>query len=108
MVTDPARKRREDKGHPEVCPVYFYHKLLRNPQVDKVAHECSNALRGCVECKQEMAGHLKKFLQPIYERRKDWEKRKDEVKKILNEGSQKARDIAGQTLREAKRAAGML
>ena len=108
MVTDPARKRREDKGHPDVCPVYFYHKLLKNPQVGKVAHECSEALRGCVDCKQEMAGHLKNFMRPIYERRKDWEKRKNEVEKILDQGSQKARDIAGQTLREAKKAAGIL
>ena len=28
MVTDPARKRREDKGHPEVCPVYFFHMVF--------------------------------------------------------------------------------
>lgn len=108
MVTDPARKRREDKGHPEVCPVYFYHQLLKNPEVDKVAQECRNALRGCVECKQEMAGYLKAFLKPIYEKRKDWEKRKDEVKKILEEGSNRARQIARETMREAKQAAGIL
>ncbi len=108
MVTDPARKRREDKGHPEVCPVYFYHNLLKNPNVDKVAHECRNALRGCVECKQEMGGYLKAFMKPIYEKRKDWEKRKDEVKKILEEGSKRARRIAQQTMREAKQAAGLL
>ncbi len=108
MVTDPARKRREDKGHPEVCPVFFYHKLLKNPNADKVAYECSEALRGCVDCKKEMAGYLKDFLKPIYERRKDWERRKDEVKKILSAGSEKARQIAGQTLREAKQAAGIL
>lgn len=108
MVTDPARKRREDKGHPEVCPVYFYHNLLKNPALDKVAYECRNAFRGCVECKQEMAGHLKSFMKPIYEKRRDWERREDEVKKILNKGSRRAREIAHQTMKEAKEAAGML
>lgn len=108
MVTDPARKRREDKGHPEVCPVYFYHNLLKNPNVETVADECRNALRGCVECKQEMGVHLKKFMEPIYERRKAWEKRKSEVKEILAEGSKRARQIAQATMREAKQAAGML
>ncbi len=108
MVTDPARKRREDKGHPEVCPVYFYHNLLKNPAVDKVAHECRNALRGCVECKQEMAGHLKKFLNPVTERRKEWERKRSEVVRILEEGSKKARQVAQATLKEAKKAAGML
>ena len=108
MMTDPARKRREDKGHPEICPVYFYHQLLKNPDGDKVAHECRNALRGCVECKQEMGTHLKKFLAPIYEARKTWEKRNSEVKDILDAGAKKARAIAEATLREAKQAAGML
>lgn len=108
MMTDPARRRREDKGHPEVCPVYFYHGLLKNPELDKVQHECRNALRGCVECKQEMAGHLKAFMKPIYEKRKEWEKRKSEVTRILEEGSKRARQIARETMREAKQAAGML
>jgi len=108
MVTDPARKRREDKGHPEVCPVYFYHQLLKNPALDKVASECRSAARGCVECKQEMAGYFKEFMQPIYERRKDWERRKKEVIEILQAGSKRAREIAGETLREAKQAAGIL
>ena len=108
MVTDPARKRREDKGHPEVCPVYFYHQLLKNPALDTVAHECRNALRGCVECKQEMAGSMKSFLRPVYERRKDWEKRKADVKTILEAGAKRARQIAQATLREAKLAAGIL
>ena len=108
MVTDPARKRREDKGHPEVCPVYFYHNLLKNPKVETVADECRNALRGCVECKQEMGVHLKRFLEPIYERRKSWEKRISEVKEILSEGSKRARQIAQETMREAKKAVGIL
>ena len=108
MVTDPARKRREDKGHPEVCPVYFYHQQLKNPAVETVAHECRNALRGCVECKQEMGKHLKKFLAPIYDARKSWEKRKADVKEILESGTKRACEIAGQTLREAKEATGML
>ena len=27
MLTDPQRARRENPGNPEVCPVYYYHKL---------------------------------------------------------------------------------
>lgn len=108
MVTDPARKRREDKGHPEVCPVFFYHNLLKNPAVKVVEKECREAARGCVECKMEMAGYLKKFLEPIYERRKAWEKKQSEVKAILMEGSRRARRIAQETMREAKEAAWIL
>ena len=108
MVTDPARKRREDKGHPEVCPVYSYHQWVNPANVETVAHECRNALRGCVDCKQEMATHLKEFLGPIYEKRKMWEGKKNEVWTILERGSKRAREVAQETLREAKKAVGIL
>ena len=107
MVTDPARKRREDKGHPEVCPVFFYHKLYNVSQVPTVAHECREALRGCVECKMEMAGKLNEFLDPIRKRREEWTKKKTEVRKILDRGRDRARQVAGQTLTEAMKAVGI-
>jgi tryptophanyl-tRNA synthetase len=28
MITDPARKRRQDPGNPDVCPVFDWHKLF--------------------------------------------------------------------------------
>ena len=107
MVTDPARKLRSDKGHPEVCPVFFYHKLFNKDQVDTVAHECRNAARGCVDCKMEMAGKLNEFLEPIRERRESWMKRKTEVRKILDRGAKRAREVASQTLRETLQAMGL-
>ena len=39
MITDPARKTRDDKGHPEVCPVFFHHKLHNASQTERIAHE---------------------------------------------------------------------
>jgi hypothetical protein len=55
-----------------------------------------------------MAGHLKTFLKSVYQKRKDWEKRKPEVVKILEDGARRAKEIAQETLTEAKKAAGML
>ncbi|MBI3313592.1 MAG: tryptophan--tRNA ligase [Candidatus Omnitrophica bacterium] len=107
MVTDPARKRREDKGHPDVCPVYFHHKLYNQAQVPTVAHECREALRGCVDCKMEMAGKLNEFLDPIRKRREEWLKKKTEIRKILDEGKMRARQVAAKTLDEAMRAVGI-
>lgn len=107
MVTDPARKRREDKGHPEVCPVYYFHTIF-NPQNEKtVARECLEAQRGCVECKQEMSSHLVPFLRPIYGRRKQLEATRKKVRDLLIEGSSKAQSIARVTLAEAKEAVGI-
>lgn len=108
MITDPARKVREDKGHPEVCPVFFYHKLFNKERSDGVAHECKNALRGCVECKMEMVEKLNAFLDPIRERRATWMKKKKEVREILDKGAGRARQVASQTLKEALQAMGLV
>jgi tryptophanyl-tRNA synthetase len=107
MVTDPARKRREDKGHPEVCPVYFHHQIYNAAQVPTVAHECREALRGCVDCKMEMAGKLNEFLDPIRKKRAEWLRKKSEVRKILDRGRDRARQVASQTLEEAMKAMGI-
>ncbi len=107
MVTDPARKRREDKGHPDVCPVFFHHKIYNVPQVETVAHECREALRGCVECKTEMADRLNEFLDPIRKRREQWNQNRAEVRAILDRGREKARAVASQTLNEAMKVVGI-
>ncbi len=108
MVTDPARKRREDKGNPAVCPVYFHHRLFNTPQgtavVDK---ECREALRGCVDCKKEMADRLNEFLAPIRQRRELWMNKKDQIRQILDRGRDKARKVASQTLAETMQAMGL-
>jgi len=107
MVTDPARKRRSDKGHPDVCPVYFYHKLFNKENESVVAKECKAAERGCVECKKEMAGRLKSFMAPMYEKRCELQKNKEHVRQVLVEGSKTAAQIAEVTLQSAKEAAGL-
>jgi tryptophanyl-tRNA synthetase len=108
MMTDPARKVRTDKGHPEVCPVFSYHKFFNKERVEGVAHECRNALRGCVECKMEMAEKLNEFMDPIRERRESWMKKKTEIRQILDRGAQRAREVASQTLKETLQAMGLV
>lgn len=107
MMTDPARKRREDKGRPEVCPVYFFHIIFNKENEKTVAKECRAAERGCVECKKEMANHLVPFLRPIYERRQELLKKRGQIRDLLIEGSQKAKTVASKTLAEAKEAVGI-
>lgn len=107
MVTDPARIRREDKGNPEVCPVFFHHKLYDASDSDVVAYECREAVRGCVDCKKQMAAKMNRFLEPIRERREKWIKMKPEIRKILDEGRLKAKRIAQATLLEVMQTVGM-
>jgi tryptophanyl-tRNA synthetase len=47
---------------------------------------------------------LQELITPIRERREMFEKNKDQVKKILLDGSKKAREIASETLKDVKKA----
>jgi len=107
MITDPARKRREDKGHPEICTVFTLHKLFNPVHKDEIASACQKAKIGCVECKHRLIKTLGKVMEPIWERRAELEKRPDDLWDILKEGSKKARKTAGATLKEAFRITGM-
>ncbi len=87
-VTDPNKIRKDDPANPDVCMVYYYHKLIRNPEIATVCSECKNGERGCVYCKKELARAMAEFLKPIQERRKYYEDRPEEVEKILKEGTE--------------------
>jgi tryptophanyl-tRNA synthetase len=106
MMTDPDRKRRTDKGNPEVCPVYDWHKLFSPREtLDWSAHGCRTAEIGCIECKAAMADNLIKWIAPVRARRLEYEKHPEKVKKILADGSaERARPIAQQTMRRVREA----
>ena len=105
MMTDPARKRRTDKGNPDVCPVYDWHKLFSPHQTLEWSNQgCRTAAIGCIECKTAMADNLVKWIEPIRERRQRFGQRPEEVLQILDEGSKKARQVAGETMRRVREA----
>ena len=92
-VTDPNKIRKDDPANPDVCMVYYYHKLINN-NVKNVCNECKKGKRGCVMCKKELATALSEFLKPIRERRKYYEDHMDEVENILKKGTEAARQRA--------------
>jgi tryptophanyl-tRNA synthetase len=105
MITDPARKRRENPGNPDICPVYDWHKLF-SPQetLTWAAHGCRTAEIGCIECKAAMADNLIKWITPVRARRQGYEKHPQEVLRVLDEGSKKARKVAQQTMARVREA----
>jgi tryptophanyl-tRNA synthetase len=105
MMTDPARKRRHDKGNPEVCPVFDHHKFFSPSEiVERVDRECRTAEIGCVDCKKLMAQHLNHFLEPVQARRKIYEQAPQKVWDVLEAGTRKARAVAQHTMGEARAA----
>ena len=105
MKTDPQRVKKTDKGNPEVCIVFSYHKLFTDEETIKdIDQKCRNAEIGCVDCKKILAKNINKFLNPIREKRKEIEKDIDKYIEVFNEGSKKARNVAQSTMEEVRKA----
>ena len=108
MVTDPARVRRSDPGNPDVCPVGDLHKIFSDRStLDNVYEGCRSAKIGCIECKSWAADALVRLLVPMQARRKKYEDNPRLGWDILEAGSERARQAAGETMNEVREAMGM-
>ncbi len=108
MQTDPARVRRTDPGDPARCPVYDLHKVYSDPDVLTWAAEgCRSAGIGCIDCKQPLADRVKAECETMRQRAKQFEEDPDLVLTIIQEGSEKARNVARETLEDVKDAIGL-
>jgi len=105
MVTDPARIRRTDPGNPEVCPVGDLHKVFSSDETRlKVWEGCTTAGIGCIECKGWAADGIVAVLNPIQERRKQYEANPKLVTDILAAGAARARTSAEETMVQVRQA----
>jgi tryptophanyl-tRNA synthetase len=104
MVTDPARIKKTDLGHPEVCTVYGGYEMIKSPLAPEVALACRRAEIGCVQCKRQFASELNRTLAPIQERRRAFETKPSELDEILHAGSAKARAATRQTVEQVREA----
>lgn len=102
MFTDPQKIRRNDPGRPETCPVYALHHIANASRTPWVAENCRSGALGCVQCKGELAEKLNAFLRPIRERREGYDDAT--IRRIIAEGSERAREVAGATLADVKHA----
>jgi tryptophanyl-tRNA synthetase len=105
MITDPARIKSTDPGHPEVCNVYSYYEMFPQAQtaaLEAVYEWCSQAKKGCTDCKKIFAEILVEKLKPIQARRQALVQDRGAVERILNEGCERARLVAKKTIQEVK------
>jgi tryptophanyl-tRNA synthetase len=107
-VTDPARRYRSDPGHPDICNVWRLHHYYNPEQVATIASECSRALRGCVECKEQLARGINLDLEPFRQRRAEIAASPQYVEEVLADGARRAQAIATETLREVKERMGLI
>lgn len=104
MVTDTKRPRRTDPGHPRLCNVCAYYKFFFDDW-QQYWDLCRRAQIGCYDKKKILADRLIEMFRPFREVRA--ELTPDQVTRILDEGSEKARAIARQTMVEVRERVGL-
>lgn len=115
MYTDPDHIRVEDPGKVEGNTVFTYldafctdahfEKYLPDyKNLDELKAHYKKGGLGDVKIKKFLAKVLQEELSPIYERRKEWEKREDEVWEILKNGCKTAYAKAAETLKNVRKA----
>lgn len=104
MYTDPGRLRATDPGTVENNPLWIFHEVF-NPDKAWITEAKDKYRKGQikdVECKHRLIDILITLTQPMRERRKIYENDPAEVLKILKQGTERANEIAEDTLIKAK------
>jgi len=105
MPTDPARVRRTDPGDPAKCPVWQFHEVYSDDDVKAwVQQGCRSAGIGCLDCKEPVINGVLEELRPIQQRAAEFEAQPELVRSIINEGCERARDVARATMEEVRHA----
>ncbi|MDP3083619.1 MAG: tryptophan--tRNA ligase [Rubrivivax sp.] len=108
MMTDPARARRTDPGDPQKCPVWQFHKVYSDAATqDWVVKGCTTAGIGCLDCKQPVIDAIVREQQPWRERAETYLANPKQVHWIVEMGTERARTIAKQTMRDVRDAMGL-
>ncbi len=108
MPTDPARIKLSDAGNPKKCPVWQLHEIYSDEATcDWVVDGCTKAKMGCVECKQPVIKAVQAELAPMQENIAKYQADPDLIKQIIFEGSEKARNVAKETMDEVREAMGI-
>ncbi len=104
-VTDPARKRRQDPGNPEVCGIFYLHRIYSPPDVVSwVDQNCRTAGIGCVDCKRKLLEKLGPDQERLRARREELLARPRDLDDLVQLGIGKARAVAASTMEEVRAA----
>jgi tryptophanyl-tRNA synthetase len=102
--TDPARLRRSDPGHPEICAIYTYYQKFMPEETELTARECRSAERGCVDCKKRLAEGVIAHFAPLRERRERYASDPRRLAEIIQDGCERARRAARATMEKVREA----
>ena len=115
MYTDPTHIQVSDPGHIEGNTVFTYLDAFSRSEhferylpdyanLDELKEHYQRGGLGDVKVKKFLNNIIQEELEPIRQRRKEYEKDIPEIYEILRKGSEEARKVAAQTLSEVKSA----
>lgn len=115
MFTDPNHLRVEDPGNVDGNPVFLYLDAFSRPEqfaeylpeyqnLDELKDHYRRGGLGDVKVKKFLNAVMQEELEPIRQRRKQYEKDIPAVYEMLKKGSEKAREKAAETLRDVRSA----
>lgn len=109
MYTDPNHIKVSDPGKVEGNVVFTYLDIFdkNKEELEELKKHYQKGGLGDVKLKLRLNEIMQEILEPIRNKRKELEKDKGKVYEILKKGSEEARKIAGQTLKEVKTAMGI-
>ena len=115
MYTDPTHLKVSDPGHLESNAVFTYlDAFCRDEHFQKYLPEYQNLQElkdhytrgglGDMKCKMFLLKIMQELLEPIRQRRAEWEQRLPEVRAILERGTAEAREAGERTMAEVRKA----
>lgn len=109
MYTDPNHIKVSDPGKVEGNTVFTYLDVFCKDKeyLEELKKQYRKGGLGDVKIKKYLNEVLQEELEPIRKRRKELEENKEEIYKILKDGSDRARKVAKATLKEVREAIGI-
>ena len=115
MYTDPEHVNLNDPGHVEGNAVFTYldafstdedfaNFLPEYQNLDELKDHYRRGGLGDMKCKKFLNQVLNQFLEPMRQRRAEFEKDIPEIYNILKKGTEQAREVGAQTMDEVRKA----
>jgi len=107
MYTDPKKIRRGDKGNPDGCVVFAYHKIYNSGEAEQINADCKSGSQDCVPCKKRLTEMMNQALAGHRERRAALLADQPALDAILARGREAAQQVAAETIRRVYEVVGL-
>lgn len=101
-MTDPAKVRRNDPGHPDICLVFTYHQKWNAAEIGEIRSGCESGSLGCVDCKKRITERINEDFAPMRAKRTELAAEPEYVLRVLERGEEQAREQAEMTMTDVR------